>query len=62
MSLGGNDKYENLVLVLEPVHKLIHAKDKATVQKYLKILNLNAEQLTKVNALRKLAQCDEITA
>lgn len=61
-SLGGNDKYENLVLVLEPVHKLIHAKDKATVQKYLKILNLNAEQLTKVNALRKLAQCDEITA
>lgn len=61
-SLGGNDKYENLVLVSESVHKLIHAKDKATVQKYLKILNLNAEQLAKVNALRKLAQRDEIAA
>ena len=61
-SLGGNDKYENLVLVLEPVHKLIHAKDKTTVQKYLKNLNLNAEQLAKINALRKLAQHDEIAA
>ena len=60
--LGGSDKYENLVLVLEPVHKLIHAKDKATVQKYLRILNLNAEQLAKVNALRELAQRDEIAA
>ena len=61
-SLGGNDKYENLVLVLEPIHKLIHAKDKMTVQKYLKFLNLNAEQMARVNALRKLAQRDEIAA
>ncbi len=61
-SLGGSDKYENLTLVLESVHKLIHAKDKMTVQKYLKILNLNAKQLAKVNALRRLAQRDEIAA
>ena len=60
--LGGSDKYENLVLVLELIHKLIHAKNKITVQKYLKSLNLNAEQLAKVNTLRKLAHCDEIAA
>lgn len=51
--LEGTDKYENLVLILKPVHKLIYVKDKVTIGKYLKILNLNAEQLAKVNVLRK---------
>lgn len=59
-SLGGNDRYDNLVLVIEPVHRLIHAKDKRTVQVYLKTLNLNTKQLARVNELRKLANCEEI--
>lgn len=59
-ALGGTDKYENLVLVLKPVHKLIHVKDKVTIGEYLKILNLNTGQLAKVNVLRKQANCDEI--
>ncbi len=58
---GGNDKYENLVLVLEPVHKLIHAKDEVTVQKYLELLNLKSKQISKVNELRRLAQLAEIS-
>lgn len=58
---GGSDKYENLVLVLEPVHKLIHAKEKKTIEKYLNILNLNKEQLGKLNKLRKMANREKIT-
>ena len=54
-SNGGSDKYENLVLVLEPVHKLIHAQKPETIAHYLEVLNLNPAQLEKVNGLRKQA-------
>ena len=59
-SNGGSDKYENLVLVLEPVHKLIHAQKPETIAYYLEMLNLNPEQLKKVNNLRKQAGILEI--
>ena len=49
---GGKDKYENLVLVCEPVHKLIHAITEETIDKYRRILNLNATQLKKLNKYR----------
>lgn len=51
----GNDKYDNLILVLEPVHKLIHAVKEETIEHYLKILNLNKKQLKALNELRKIA-------
>ena len=59
-SKGGTDKYENLVLVLEPVHKLIHATNTTVIEKYLKILNLEKSQLVKVNEFRKMAELNEI--
>lgn len=52
---GGGDEYANLVLVLEPVHKLIHATNEETIAKYLNICNLDASQLEKVNNLREMA-------
>ena len=52
---GGTDKYENLVLVLEPVHRLIHAVEANVIRKYLNLLNLSKEQLRKVNNLREMA-------
>lgn len=54
-SKGGSDKYSNLILVLEPVHKLIHATDKETIEKYMSFLRLDKEQLQKVNKLREMA-------
>ena len=57
---GGTDKYSNLVLVTETVHKLIHATLKETIQKYLKEVQLNQKQLDKLNKLRKLAGNQEI--
>lgn len=55
-TLGGNDAYDNLVLILEPVHKLIHAKDEKVVQKYIEELNLSKAQLQKINQYREIAQ------
>ncbi len=52
---GGTDKYQNLVLILTPVHKLIHATVPSTIAYYLKILNLDEKQLAKVNDYREKA-------
>lgn len=49
---GGTDEFNNLVLIHEDIHKLIHAKRKETIERYLEILSLNAEQLRKTNRLR----------
>ena len=54
-SKGGTDKYHNLVLILLPVHILIHATQKDTITYYLNILNLNEKQLAKVNEYREKA-------
>lgn len=51
---GGGDEYANLILVLDDVHKLIHATTQKTIEKYLIALALNKEQLNKLNELRKM--------
>ena len=53
--MGGTDKYQNLVLILPAVHKLIHATDPDTIAFYLKVLNLDGKQLAKVNRYREKA-------
>lgn len=58
--IGGEDKYSNLVLVLEDVHRLIHATNSETIERYLKILNLNSAQMVKLNKLRKQAKLEVI--
>jgi RNA-directed DNA polymerase len=52
-SKSGTDSYQNLVFILKDVHKLIHAVNDKTIKKYLTILNLDEEKLSKVNDLRK---------
>ena len=61
VSLGGTDRYKNLVLIRDPVHKLVHAKDKSTIQKYLQKLNLNATQMKKINNYREKSGLPSIT-
>lgn len=53
---GGSDKYENLVLVLAPVHELIHAADENTIFSYISALKLDTKQIAKLNKLRTLAK------
>jgi group II intron reverse transcriptase/maturase len=57
---GGNDRYQNLVLVTEQTHRLIHATASEVIQRYLKILRLNAKQLKKLNQLRELAGVETV--
>lgn len=51
---GGTDKYQNLVLVCEKVHRLIHATNSETINKLLAELNLNPKQLKMLEKLRNL--------
>lgn len=50
---GGTDEYCNLVLVHEDVHRLIHAKDAATIDFYTNMLHLKKGQIDRVNTLRE---------
>ena len=59
-SKGGSDKYDNLILVHADVHKLIHATELTTIQRYLEKCNLTNKQLKKVNELRVKAGLQEI--
>ena len=60
-SKGGTDKYSNLVLVLKPVHKLIHAFAPETINYYRTLLNLDKSQVRKVNHLREKAGLSPLT-
>ena len=53
--MGGKDNYQNLIIVHKDVHILIHAIKQETITLYLAKLNLNKEQINKLNSLRKLA-------
>ena len=54
ISLNGDDKYKNLILILPEIHVLIHATQDNTISSYLAIINLNVQQIEKLNALRLL--------
>lgn len=52
---GGKDNYMNLVLVLPEVHRLIHATNESLIAQYIEIMQLNVEQITKLNKFRIMA-------
>jgi len=60
ISLGGTDDFSNLVLVHKLVHRLIHATNVETINKYIKILSLNAMQFRKLNQYRALCKLESI--
>lgn len=62
VALGGNDSYQNLIIVSDVVHILIHSSSERTIQKYLKVLNPNKMQLAKLNKLRVLAEMPELVS
>ena len=50
--MGGTDEYKNLCPLCNDAHRLVHAKDIDTINKYIHIIQ-NKEQLNRLNALRK---------
>lgn len=59
-SHGGTDVFDNLIIVHEWVHKLIHAIDRQTIEKYVKLLNITKSQKQKLNKLRTKCNLTEL--
>lgn len=59
---GGTDKYSNLVLVNDQVHRLLHATKEETLKFYMDLLKLSKPQMQKLNRLRDAAGLTPITA
>ncbi len=53
---GGDDSYQNLIIVSDKIHILIHSSNERTIKKYLGMLKLNKRQMSKLNKLRAQAQ------
>lgn len=58
--LGGDDKYQNLIILQEKVHRLIHATNKNVILRLLKELQITDEQMKKVNTLRRKCNLETI--
>ena len=50
---GRTDAYNNLIIVLHEIHKLIHATKPETINKYLSMMKLDNKAMKKLNKLRK---------
>lgn len=58
---GGNDNYQNLVILHEIVHKLVHFTDEIKIRETLKLFQIKGESLERLNELRKLAHMSIIS-
>ena len=59
-SVSHDDSYGNLILICQEAHILIHAVNSEVIQHYKNVLKLNAQQVGKINKLRKLLNLAEI--
>ena len=57
--LSKDDRYANLIVLHESVHRLVHLKDESKIKTILNALKLTHKQVEKVNQLRK--QCKNYT-
>lgn len=60
IELGGKDEYKNLILILDNVHRLIHAKRHETIAKNLKELRLDKKKREKIDNLRLKCKLEPI--
>ena len=59
-SQGGDDNYSNLIYITKDVHKLIHATQLETINKYLKLISISETIIQNINWCRKLVDNFEI--
>ncbi|MGG3523465.1 group II intron reverse transcriptase/maturase [Bacillus pseudomycoides] len=60
LELGGTDEYSNLRIIRKDIHRLIHATEKQTIEKYLEGLLLTEEQLKRINQYRRTCNLEKI--
>ena len=61
VGMGGDDSYNNLVFVMTPIHRLLHATRPETISRYLAMFTLNKEQVERLNRYRGLMNLDPVT-
>jgi RNA-directed DNA polymerase len=54
--ISKDDRYSNLIVLHEAVHRLVHFKDENKIKSFLEILKLSSKQKEKVNELRRLCK------
>jgi group II intron reverse transcriptase/maturase len=59
-SISHDDSYGNLILICQEAHILIHAVNNEVIHHYKSMLKLNAQQIGKINKLRKLLNLADI--
>lgn len=57
---GRDDSYRNLIVISDTVHRLVHAAQERTIEKYLTLLQPDKKQLAKINKLRRLANMQDV--
>jgi group II intron reverse transcriptase/maturase len=62
LSIGGSDKYQNLIIIHRDTHKLVHATERETISRYINQLNINNTMLIKLNKLRKMMKFEQIVS
>ena len=60
VSQGGNDRYENLIILHKDIHRLLHATKEETIKAYLSQLQLTYKQKAKLNKLLQMANMQAI--
>ncbi|WP_171050728.1 group II intron reverse transcriptase/maturase [Bacillus sp. BHET2] len=59
-SQGGNDKFHNLRILHQDIHRLIHLTDMEKIESILKKLNISKPILNKINQYRKVCEQENI--
>lgn len=52
-SQNGSDEYKNLIWIEKNIHKLVHATNSETIEKYITNIRKDVKAIKKVNSLRK---------
>lgn len=60
VSMGGTDKYKNLVILHKDIHKLIHLVEPIKINEVITTYNLTSEEIKEVNKYRKKVGNKEI--
>ncbi|WP_372585517.1 HNH endonuclease signature motif containing protein [Bacillus cereus] len=57
---GGNDEYDNLIIVHKDIHRLIHATSETVIEKYINLIQ-DKQKLKKLNTLRTYCKLEAIS-
>ncbi|WP_240508029.1 group II intron reverse transcriptase [Virgibacillus indicus] len=60
ISLGGNDRFDNLRILHRGIHKLIHSTNKKTIDGLIQGFQLTGDMINKVNRFRRKCELETI--